>query len=162
PRFFRYIKARPSQVLAARRVAGLKPAGFSSAASSPSIVSVPSATDDDPDLELGPPEPASTLMPTPTSVRFARPKTQQIKLSLVQHFQSLQVGQSQIELNMSRPVGAFDSFDVEKVYAKGTVGWVQIRFRGFVWLNAQGAKTAKPRETQRFMIRSVGSDGWEM
>jgi hypothetical protein len=158
PRFFRYIKARPSQVLAARRVAGLKPTGLSASQTDDAITA--SADSDDPPAPSL--EPASTLPLAPASVKFARPKAEQIKTAMLERFRTNDVGSSQAQFALTQPVAAFDGFDVQKIHVKDNVGWAQIHFRGFVWLNEQGPKSAKPRDTQRFMIRRLGGEGWEM
>jgi NlpC/P60 family len=164
PRFFRYIKARPSQVLAARRVAGLKPAGLSSsergtrAANSASLDS-----EDSNDEFVAPAEVPPDLTPVPAAVMFSQPKAERIKAALVEHFQApVESSTSKPQLNISQPVAAFDRFDVQKVHVKGDIGWAQIHFHGLVGLNGLDARSAKPRDTQRFMMRRAGSDGWEL
>jgi len=156
PRFYRYIKARPSQVLAARREVGFKPAGLSTASTDDGISS---ATDAD-DTAVPSVEPIPTVPVTPVSVRFARPKAEQIRTSLADHFRAGVDGSLQTQSPVNQPVAAFDGFDVQKVHVKDNIGWTQIHFRRFVWLSGQ-EKSGKPRDTQRFMIRRAG-DGWEM
>jgi cell wall-associated NlpC family hydrolase len=156
PRFYRYIKARPSQVLAARREVGFKPAGPSTANTDGGV---PFSTDAD-DTTAPSVEPTPTVPVAPASVRFARPKAEQIRTSLAGYFRAGVEGSLQTQSHLNQPVAAFDSFDVQKVRVKDNIGWAQIHFRGFVWLAGQ-EKSGKPRDTQRFMIRRAG-DGWEM
>ncbi len=158
PHFFRYIKARPSQVLAARRLAGLRPAGLSTAKTDDAIT-LSADSDDPPEPSV---VPASTLPLAPPTVKFARPKAEQIKTAMLERFRTSDVGSWSAQSAPNQPVAAFDSFDVQKVHVKDNIGWAQIHFRGFVWLNEQGPKSAKPRDTQRFMIRRVAGKGWEM
>jgi NlpC/P60 family protein len=164
PRFFRYIKARPSQVLAARRVAGLKPAGLSSSGRDTRTSNAASVdTDDSNEESVTRADTALTLTPVPAAIKFSRPKAELIKAALVDHFQSpAESSSSKPELDVSQPVAAFDRFDVQKVHVKGDIGWAQIHFHGLVGLNARDARSAKPRDTQRFTMRRAGSDGWEM
>ena len=167
PRFFRYIKARPSQVLAARRTVGLKPAGLSSSERDSRTLNLASNSvsldsEDSNDESVAPAE-ASNLTPVPAAVMFSLPKANQIKAALVEHFQTpAESSTSKPQLNISQPVVAFDRFDVQKVHVKGDIGWAQIHFHGPVGLNAIDARSAKPRDTQRFMMRRAGSDGWEL
>ena len=164
PRFFRYIKARPSQVLAARRTVGLKPAGLSSSERDTRASNTPSGdTEDSGEESVTPAEPALALTPVPATVKFSRPKADLIKAALAEHFQApAESSTSKPQLNISQPVVAFDRFDVQKVHVKGDIGWAQIHFHGPVGLNAIDARSAKPRDTQRFMMRRAGSDGWEL
>jgi hypothetical protein len=164
PRFFRYIKARPSQVLAARRVAGLKPAGLSSSERGRSAVDAASVdSDESNDASVALAETTSALTPVSPTVRFSRPKAELIKAALVEHYQSpAETSSSRPQLDVSQPVAAFDRFDVQKIHVKGDIGWTQIHFHGLVGLNARDARSAKPRDTQRFMMRRDGSDGWEL
>jgi hypothetical protein len=164
PRFFRYIKARPSQVLAARRVAGLKPAGLNSterdrgAANGASVDS-----DDSNDESVTPAETEAALTPVPAAVVFSRPKAELIKAALAEHFQApVETSSSKPQLDVRQPGVAFDRFDVQKIHVKGEIGWVQIHFHGMVGLNEPDTPSAKPRDTQRFMMRHAGSDGWEL
>jgi hypothetical protein len=164
PRFFRYIKARPSQVLAARRTVGLKPAGLSSSERDTRASNTPSGdTEDSGEESVTPAEPALALTPVPATIKFSRPKADLIKAALAEHFQApAESSTSKPQLNISQPVVAFDRFDVQKVHVKGDIGWAQIHFHGPVGLNAIDARSAKPRDTQRFMMRRAGSDGWEL
>jgi len=162
PRFFRYIKARPSQVLAARRVAGLKPAGLSSVRADGTRTSSADSEDSN-DEPVGPAETAPPLTPVPATVMFSHPKAELIKAALAEHFQSpAESSSSKPQLDVSQPVAAFDRFDVQKVCVKGDIGWAQIHFHSLVGLNGLDMRSAKPRDTQRFMLRRAGSDGWEM
>jgi len=158
PRFFRYIKARPSQVLAARRVAGLKPAGLTRAGTDDAISPLTDG-DDTPAQSV---EAASRLPLAPVSVKFVGPKAEQIKSAMMEYFRTGDQGSSPTQFISTRPVAAFDGFDVQKVHVKDNIGWAQVHFRGFMWLNTQEANSAKPRDTQRFMIRRVDGDAWEM
>jgi hypothetical protein len=161
-RFFRYIKARPSQVLAARRVAGLKPAGLSSARAEGTRTSSADPEDSN-DESVEPAETAPALTAVPATVMFAHPKAELIKAALAEHFQApAESSSSKPQLDVSQLVAAFDRFDVQKVHVKGNIGWAQIHFHGLVALNTRDTRSAKPRDTQRFMMRRVGSDGWEL
>ena len=164
PRFFRYIKARPSQVLAARRVAGLKPAGLSTADRDRGAANGASVdSEDSNDDSVTPADTVAVLAPVPETVTFARPKAELIKTALAEHYQSpAQSSSSRQQLDMSQPVVAFDHFEVQKVHVKGDIGWAQIHFHGLIGLNANDTRIAKPRDTQRFMMRRAGSDGWEL
>jgi hypothetical protein len=164
PRFFRYIKARPSQVLAARRTAGLKPAGLRSAErDTRALNSASMDSDDSNDESVAQAEALPSLTPVPAAVIFSQPKAERIKAALVEHFQApAESSTSKPQLDISQPVAAFDRFDVEKVHVKGDIGWAQIHFHGLVGLNGLDARSAKPRDTQRFMMRRAGSDGWEL
>ena len=156
PRFYRYIKARPSQVLAARREVGFKPTGLSTANTDDGI----SFSTDADDTTASSVEPIPPVPAAPVSVRFARPKAEQIRTSLADYFRAGVDGSLQTQSHVNQPVAAFDGFDVQKVHVKDNIGWAQIHFRRFVWLNGQ-ENLGKPRDTQRFMIRRSG-DGWEM
>ena len=164
PRFFRYIKAKPSQVLAARRVSGLKPAGLSSSERDTRTSNAASSdTEDSNEEPVVAAETAPALMLVPATVKFSRPKAELIKAALAEHFQSpTESSSSQPQLDASQPVAAFDRFNVQKVHVKGDVGWVQIHFHGLVGLNDRETRSAKPRDTQRFMMRRAGSDSWEL
>jgi hypothetical protein len=164
PRFFRYIKARPSQVLAARRTAGLKPAGLSSTERDRGSADAASLDSKDSNGEsVTPAETAQALMPVPATVKFSHPKAELIKAALAEHYQSLaESSSSKPQLDVSHPVAAFDRFDVQKIHVKGDIGWVQIRFHDLVGLNEPDTRSAKPRDTQRFMMRRADNDGWEM
>jgi len=168
PRFFRYIKARPSQVLAARRTAGLKPAGLSSSERDSGTLdsasnSTPLDSEDSNDESVAPAGVPPSLKPVPSSVMFAHPKANLIKAALVEHFQApAESSTSKPQLDISQSVAAFDHFDVQKVHVKGDIGWAQIHFHGLVGLNAIDARSAKSRDIQRFMMRRAGSDGWEL
>jgi hypothetical protein len=164
PRFFRYIKARPSQVLAARRVSGLKPTGLSSSERDRGAADAASvATEDSNDESVAPAETVPALTRVPASVKFSRPKAELIRAALVEHYQSpATTSSSQPQVDISQPVAAFDRFDVQKVHVKGDIGWAQIHFHGLVELNARDTRSAKPRDTQRFMMRRADADGWEL
>jgi hypothetical protein len=163
PRFFRYIKARPSQVLAARRVSGLKPAGLSSSERDTHTSAAVADPEDSDEESVAPTERSSALMMVPATVRFSRPKAEPIKAALAEYFQApAESSTSKPQLDISQPVAAFDHFDVQKVHVKGDIGWAQIHFHGLVGLNDRDTRSAKPRDTQRFMMRRTGNDGWEM
>ncbi len=164
PRFFRYIKARPSQVLAARRTAGLKPTGLSSSERDRSTADASSVDSEDPnDESVAAAERAPALTRVPATLKFSRPKAELIRAALVEHYQlPAETSSSQPQLDVSEPVAAFDRFDVQKIHVKGDIGWVQIHFHGLVGLNERDTRSAMPRDTQRFMMRRAGSDGWEM
>jgi hypothetical protein len=164
PRFFRYIKARPSQVLAARRTAGLKAAGLNSSERDTRTSSAASVdTDDSNDELVAPAETAPALTPVPSSVMFAHPKAELIRAALAEHFQApTESSSSKPQLDVSQPVAAFDRFDVQKIHVKGDIGWAQIHFHSLVGLSGLDTRSAKPRDTQRFMMRRAGGDGWEL
>jgi len=163
PRFFRYIKARPSQVLAARRVAGLKPTGLSSSERDSGVNAASVDSEDSNDELVAPAETAPALTPVPASVMFSHPKAALIKAALAEHFQApAESSTSKPQMDISKPVAAFDRFDVEKVHVKGDIGWAQIHFYSLVRLGVLDTRSAKPRDTQRFMMRRAGNDGWEM
>jgi NlpC/P60 family len=157
PHFLRYIKARPAPVLAARRISGLTPTGMSSRDVDP--------VDDSPVGEdssaASAPAPSDAILqstPAVVAVRFARPKAQQIEAALSEHFQAMDGGIANTQL----PIIAFDRFEVQKVKAKGNVGWAQIHFRGFVVLGGRNTKSRKPQDVQRFIMRRAIAGDWEI
>lgn len=162
PHFLRYIKARPSPVLAARRVSALKTAGLSSRESE--------SIDDSPTAEYSAdessaPVPSTAALqtsPSVVAVKSARPKAQQIQAALSEHFQTTDDVVAQSPMNTQRPIFAFDRFEVQKVNTKGNVGWAQIRFRGFVVLAGRNVQSEKARDVQRFMMRRASPGDWEI
>jgi hypothetical protein len=162
PHFLRYIKARPSPVLAARRVSGLKPAGLSSREVEP-IDDSPVA-ENSPD-EFSAPVPSNAALqstPAVVAVKSPRPKPQQIEAALSEYFQAADGELAQSPTNTQRPIIAFDRFEVQKVNAKGNVGWAQIHFRGFVALGGRNMQSRKPQDVQRFMMRRAIAGDWEI
>jgi hypothetical protein len=151
-------------VLAAKRVAGLKPAGLSSSERDTRTSNSASLDSEDLNNEsFAPAETAPVLTPVPATVMFSHPKTDLIKAALSEHFQApAESSSSKPQLEVSQSVAAFDRFDVQKVHVKGDIGWAQIHFHGLVGLSGPDTRSAKPRDTQRFMMRRAGSDGWEM
>ena len=161
PHFLRYIKARPFPVLAARRVTALQPAGLSSREVEP--------IDDSPVAEnvseSSVPVPSNAALPSSpavVAVKSARPKARQIEAALSDHFQATDGAVAQSPMNAQRPIIAFDRFEVQKVKAKGNIGWAQIHFRGFVALAGRNVQSEKPRDVQRFTMRRAGSGDWEI
>jgi hypothetical protein len=169
PHYLRYIKARPVPVLAAHRVAGMKPAAVRSA----DIESLPSrassaSPESPPDEAESLIEPVATLLAVPSVVvvKSVHPKPEQVRASLAEHFQAAGGDvHTQDPLNPQLPIIAFDRFEIQKVHMKGDIGWAQIHFRGFIVLAGRNAQAGKPRDVQLFMMRragNAGNDGWEI
>jgi hypothetical protein len=162
PHFLRYIKARPAPLVAARRVSGLKPAGLSSREVAP--------IDDSPAAENSPGDSSSSVPSTSTlqsttpvvAVKSTRPKPQQIEAALSEYFQAANGELVPPPTSTQRPVIAFDRFEVQKVNAKGNVGWAQIHFRGVVMLGGRSLQSRKPQDVQRFMMRRAIAGDWEI
>jgi hypothetical protein len=166
PHFLRYIKARPTPVLAAHRVSGMKPAAMSSRdiESLPANASstTPESAPDDSTTAIESPA-ALQAVPSVVVVKFAHPKPEQVRALLAEYFQSTGEGvHTQDPLNPQLPMFAFDRFEIQKVHVKGDIGWAQIHFRGFVVLAGRNAPAGKARDVQRFMMRRAGIDGWEI
>jgi hypothetical protein len=164
PRFLRYIKARPSPILAARRVSGLKPAGLNYKEVEP--IDYPASPDNSAEESPALVEPTAALQPSASvvAVKSAHPKTEQVRAALAEHFEAAadEVPQSPVPPNTQVPMIVFDRFEVQKVNAKGNVGWAQIHFRGLVVLAGRNTQSGKPRDVQRFMMRRDGSDDWDI
>jgi NlpC/P60 family len=164
PHFLRYIKARPSPVLAAaRRVSGLKPAGLSSKESEPK--DYPTIPENSPDEHAALVEPSAPIQFTPAVVvvKSPHPKPEQVHAALSEHFETAagDVPEPSVPLNTQLPMISFDRFEIQKVNVKGNIGWAQIHFRGLVVLAARNTQ-AKPKEVQRFMMRRATPGDWEI
>lgn len=163
PRFLRYIKARPSPVVAARRVTGLKPAGLSSKESEPQ--DYPAIAENSPDEYAALAEPTANLQfaPAVVVVKSLHPKPEQVHAALLEHFETAagEVPEPSVSFNAQLPMISFDRFEIQKVHVKGNIGWAQIHFRGFVVLAGRNTQ-AKPKDVQRFMIRRVNPGDWEI
>jgi hypothetical protein len=162
PHFLRYIKARPSPVLAARRVSGLKPAGLSSREVEPIEDSPVAENSADESSAPVPSNAARQSTPSVVAVKSTRPKPQQIEAALSEYFQAADGEVVQSPASTQRPIIAFDRFEVQKVNAKGNVGWAQIHFRGFVVLGGRNTQSRKPQDVQRFMMRRAIAGDWEI
>jgi len=161
PHFLRYIKARPSPVLAARQVSGLKAAGLRSRDVEP-IDDAPVAENSTESPATVPSNAALQSIPAVVAVKSARPKAQQIEAALSEHFQATDGVVAGSPTDTQRPIIAFDRFEVQKVNAKGNVGWAQIHFRGFVVLGGRNTQSRKPQDVQRFMMRRALAGDWEI
>jgi NlpC/P60 family len=164
PRFLRYIKARPSPVVAARRVTGLKPAGLSSKESEPK--GYPAISEISPDEHAAAlVEPSATLESTPAVVvvKSPHPKPEQVQAALSEHFDTAagDVPEPSVSLNAQLPMISFDRFEIQKIHLNGNIGWAQIHFRGFVVLAGRDTQ-AKPKDVQRFMMRRATAGAWEI
>ncbi|HST09307.1 MAG TPA: NlpC/P60 family protein [Terriglobales bacterium] len=164
PRFLRYIKARPSPVLAARHVTNLKPTGLSSKEVETShYPAIPENSSDESPAAI---EPGAALQTVPSvvAVKSAYPKPDQVRAALAEHFEASdgEVLQARAPLNPQLPMIVFERFEIQKVHVKGNIGWAQVRFRGVVVLAGRDMQSEKLKDVQRFMLRKTSSGDWEM
>jgi hypothetical protein len=164
-RFLRYIKARPASVLAARHLAGVKPTSMKS---SPAVerteVNDSEATESvSPELTSSLEAPRTPIaVPAVIAVEARRPKIDHIKAGLAAYFDSQNQNTASLNTDGARSLAAFDSFEVQKIHLERDHGWAQIRFRGLVALAGSGRAPQKTKDTQRFILRRVDDDRWEM
>lgn len=166
PRFLRYIKARPASVLAARHVAAMKPTAMKT---SPSVERTEIANSEATEPVTS--QPASSLesphtvivdIPAVIFVEARRPKADHVKAVLAAYFDAANHSTASLDTSGTRLMIAFDSFEVQKVHLSGDHGWVQVRFRGMVMLAGDGHGAQKTKDTQRFVLRRVIDERWEV
>jgi hypothetical protein len=101
-------------------------------------------------------------VPAVIAVEARRPKIDHIKAALAAYFDSQNQNTASLNTDRTRSLAAFDSFEVQKIHLERDYGWAQIRFRGLVALAGSGRTPQKTKDTQRFILRRVDDDRWEM
>lgn len=167
PHFFRYVKVAFAPVVAAAsRTASLKPVGGHPS----SIELIPASAigelaevSADAHAEATESVPMSPPIPAPVSVKSARPKINEVNAALTDQFRTTaEALQARDMLTVSPPLVVFDRIEVKKVQLKGDKGWAEVSVRSAVSLVDSNAKSKNIADVQRWTMRRVSTNGWEI
>jgi len=176
PHFFRYVKAAPPSVLAAKtEVARLRPAGAAGADADPPLFADrhsvaedrPSAAETDvPSLAL-PANPAvdpqPPVIPRVQIINFARPSTDQVREALFETFNATgEALRGNDVFNLVQSLIVFDSFEVKKIHLDKNGGWAEVSISGPSALVGGHASLKKHSEHQHWGLIRRDRDSWEL
>jgi hypothetical protein len=170
PHFFRYVKATPPRVLAAKtEVANLTPPAIVSIASEDSAVAVsdPPASGDR-TLDVPPPAlPTAELQPPSIPrvqlINSAKPTPAEVRDALLSTFNSTgEALRGRDVFKLSQSLIVFDSFEVRKIHLSGDVGWAEVRISGPSSVKAGHANLKKHSERQRWVLVRRDRISWEL
>jgi hypothetical protein len=165
PRFFRYVKGSlpaPPLQAAASRTPTLKPTGFRPDAENPRTANIADKTE----KQFGPPmdpDQSALAVPVTVTVNSARPKPDQVRVALDQQFRTAgEALQSRNILALYPALVAFDRLEIQNVQLKGDRGWAQVTIRGAVLVAGADKRPKKKAEMERWNLRRVSNDAWEL
>jgi hypothetical protein len=168
PHFFRYVKAASAPVLtAASRGATLKPVALYRSSSIEPItetaIGETAEVSADGSAESTESAPISAPVPAPVALKSARPKLNEVNAALADQFRTTADAlQMRDMLTLTPQLVAFDRFEVQKVQLKGDKGWAEVRLRSAVSLADSTTKSKKMADVQRWSMRRVSMNGWEI
>jgi hypothetical protein len=171
PRFFRYVKAVPSGVVASSiRTATLKPTALDNAEPRE-----PAAEDPAPDVweesssatksstKLTESQPTSTTTSRVPVVNSIHPKPDQVSAAFLQACTDSEAGLRGHDLfKPSQSLIVFDHFTVKKVHISGSQDWVDVQIDELVSLTGGKAEVHKRLERQRWLLSRRDNSSWEL
>jgi len=157
PRFYRYVESAPGTLNAANRAASLTPTAFGD--SEPRGDQERSGMN--PQTSLAPE--ANAVIPTVAVLDSARPSASEVAEALSHVFtETAEALRGKNVLPMSRHLIVFDQFEVERVRLERGRGWAEVSIRHPAPLQAGKAKQGKPAERQRWPLRYLDQNSWEV
>jgi hypothetical protein len=167
PHFFRYIKATPPSVLAAKtEVASLKPAAIADAAWDKPVASDPDPEEDRATSALSSSavaDPQPPAIPQIQIINSARPTAQQVREALETTFNTIgEALRGQDVFNLSQSLIVFDSFEVRKIHLSGDDGWAEVRISGPSSVVEGHANLKKHSEHQHWGLTRRDRTRWEL
>jgi hypothetical protein len=167
PHFFRYIKATPPSVLAAKtEVASLKAPPIADADWDKA-----SASDPDPEDNPATSAPLSTAVADPQTpaiprvqlINSARPTAQQVREALEATFDTTgEALRGRDVFKLSQSLIVFDSFEVKKIHLSGDDGWAEVRISVPSSVVEGHANLKKHSEHQHWGLSRRDSSSWEL
>jgi hypothetical protein len=166
PHFLRYVREQGVPLLtASNRSASLKPVSMKTNESRDSIPPNRSPEDaDEPDELTGSPgeQPSPVpALPGIVSVETDRPRPDEVRAALVQHFDDVEESlEARDVLKLYPSLVAFESFEVKKVHVKGDEGWAEIQVKEPSLISGNGSRDKKLAKVQRWNLRRQAADVW--
>jgi hypothetical protein len=166
PHFLRYVREQGVPLLtASNRSASLKPASLKSNGSRESTLShQPPEDADEPDELTGSPGEQPSLVPALpgiVSVETDRPRPDEVRAALVQHFDDVEESlEARDVLKLYPSLVAFESFEVKKIHVKGDEGWAEIQVKEPSLISTNGSRDKKFAKVQRWNLRRQAADVW--
>ncbi len=157
PRFFRYVKTIPADIT---------PASAWDATLTPVSLEVrPPAQ-----AAAGPPSseafPAMRPLVPNVSVRVAnssKPAPDQLSAALLKAFRDSEPALRDGNVfRLSQSLTVFDQFEVKTVRTSGNQGWAEVQIHEVISLNSVGSKTNRLWERQRWPLRRLDKNSWEL
>jgi hypothetical protein len=170
PRFFRYVKRAPSDVLSrSSQAATLKP-------TIPGKVEPDQNADENPmsdvwdesssestTLSKAETQPMNTTTPRVPVVSSARPKPDQLGTAFLQACNDWEDSLRGRDLFKSaQSLVVFDHFEIKKVHVTGDEGWVEVQIDELVSLTGSKADVHKRSERQRWPLSRRDNKSWEL
>jgi hypothetical protein len=158
PRFFRYVKATPSDALPASTWnASLTPVsweirslGQAAAANTPRV-----------DASL-PVQPLVVNVLVRVS-NSAKPSPDQLSSAVLKAFRDSEPALRSGDLfRLTKSLTVFDQFEVKKVQISGHQGWAEVQIHEVITLAPMGAKISRLWERQRWPLRRHDKNSWEL
>jgi hypothetical protein len=166
PHFLRYVREQGVPLLtASNRGASLKPVSLKTNESRDSNAPNRSQEDaSDPDEFTGfpgeQPSPVPAL-PGIVSVETDRPRPDEVRAALVQHFDDTEEAlEARDVLKLYPSLVAFESFEVKKVHVKGDQGWAEVQFKEPSLISGNGSRDKKLAKVQRWNLHRQATDVW--
>ncbi len=171
PRFYRYRKTVPgSGVNTSIRTASWTATATDDAESDERLLT---STTEEASDKTAPParladkpaeeKPAISQIPGVVVVTSARPKADQVSAAFLQACTNAQESLRGLDLfNSSQSVIVFDHFEVKKVHAGGSQGWVEVQIDELASLNGINAEAQKRSQRQRWPLIRREKTAWEL
>ena len=157
PRFFRYVKATPADVLPASTWnASLTPVSWEIRSQGQAVSNLPRA---EASLPVQP-------MLANVSVRVsssAKPAPDQLSAALLKAFRDSEPALRSADLfRLTKSLTVYDQFEVKAVQTSGTQGWAEVQIHEVMTLAPLGAKIDRLWERQRWPLRRHDKNSWEL
>jgi hypothetical protein len=166
PHFLRYVREQGVPLLtASNRGASLKPVSLKTN-DSRELTSANRTPEDTGDPEEFAGSPGEQPSPVPTlpgivSVETDRPKTDELRSTLLQHFEDTgDTLEAHDVLKLYPSLVAFESFEVKKVHAKGDQGWVEVQFKEPSLISSDRGQVKRFSKVQRWNLRRQAAGVW--
>ena len=157
PRFFRYLKTTPADTIPAPIWnASLTPTSLGVTAPGQAATNLPST------------ETLSAMRPLVANVSVrvansAKPGPDQLRASLLKAFRDSERGLRNGDLfRLPQSLIIFDQFEVKTVRVSGNQGWAEVQIHEVMSLAGAGAKVNRLWERQRWPLRRVDKNSWEL
>jgi hypothetical protein len=157
PRFFRYVKATPADVLPASTWnASLTPVSWEIRSPAQAAVNLPRA---EASLPVQPMV-ANVLVRVSNS---GKPAPDQLSAALLKAFRDSEPALRGGDLfRLTQSLTVFDQFEIKTVQISGNQGWAEVQIHEVMTLAPVGAKVNRLWERQRWLLRRHDKSSWEL
>jgi hypothetical protein len=174
PHFLRYVREQGVPLLTAsnhaanvKPAASVKPVGLRNGGSRESIpaIKIPEDFGEAGDV-VSPSDDQPALVPSlpgTVNVETAHPRSDQVRMALVQHFQEVDDALAARDvLKLYPSLVAFEQFEVKKVQLKRDNGWAEIHIIEPSMISSFGGHAKKFSKVQRWVLLRRSADVWEL